>query len=228
MSTGYGSGLLLSRHWFRATARRNLWKFVYNVLKHLEEILREDVERFDTVNVAIEATLSKDIGGIGGIIFGKAEFEEMIERHVARLGPSCKVLSVPISSKIQALIVLNRPAYTQPKPTARFCRSELTRAGEFINNDNQRYTCPSCLGGRPTKAASLSCELCAHPYRATVGKPGDGDLSLTPMLTGWSPHRRRHDRAWNLPEEAQIAIRYPRVCFARSSQPRTVGRRLKQ
>jgi len=107
-------------------------------------------------------TLSKAIGGIGGFVVGKAHFEASIRTHIEQQTEQ-ESISVPTSTMVQTLWVLQQPARTANNlrrlaEIASFCRSELRRRGVFLYGVDGTPVLP-IWAGRPSVAAKLSYAL---------------------------------------------------------------------
>lgn len=104
-------------------------------------------------------TLSKAIGGVGGIIAVNAPFEKRIREHIDNLDERENV-SLPSSTMAQTLWVLTQPlqigrSLHRLAAVSRFCREELERFGIFVYGDISTPVLP-IYAGRP----SLSSKLC--------------------------------------------------------------------
>ncbi|GKT54593.1 FUM8p protein [Colletotrichum tofieldiae] len=107
-------------------------------------------------------TLSKAVGGIGGIIAGKRCFEEGICKYIGNLD-ECENISLPSSTMVQTLWVLGQPCRISRNlerlaNIARFCREELDRFGIFVYGDVGTPVLP-VYTGRPSLSAKLSYAL---------------------------------------------------------------------
>jgi 7-keto-8-aminopelargonate synthetase-like enzyme len=105
------------------------------------------------------ATLSKAIGGIGGMIAGKAKFETAIRIHVTELRQDGGE-TLGSSTMVQTMWVLGQPTLVTRRlrrlaDMSRFCRSELARFGIHVWGDEGTPMMP-VYTGRPSYAARLS------------------------------------------------------------------------
>lgn len=105
------------------------------------------------------ATLSKAIGGIGGMIAGKAKLEPTIRSHMTQLRQD-RGETLGSSTMVQTMWVLGQPTLVarrlhRLKDMSRFCRSELARFGIHVWGDEGTPMMP-VYTGRPTYAARLS------------------------------------------------------------------------
>ncbi|KAK1466172.1 aminotransferase class I and II [Colletotrichum tamarilloi] len=120
-------------------------------------------------------TLSKAVGGIGGIIVGKAVFQDIIREHIDGLDDQDNV-SLPSSTMVQTLWVLGQPhrirrSLQRLVEIARFCREELERFGIFVYGDVGTPILP-IYTGRPSLSAKLSYALrCAGLLATPVCTP---------------------------------------------------------
>ncbi|EXF74801.1 aminotransferase class I and II [Colletotrichum fioriniae PJ7] len=120
-------------------------------------------------------TLSKAIGGIGGIIVGKAVFQDIIRERIEGLNEQDNV-SLPSSTMVQTLWVLGQPlrigrSLQRLAEIARFCREELERFGIFVYGDVGTPVLP-VYTGRPSLSAKLSYALrCAGLLATPVCTP---------------------------------------------------------
>ncbi|UQC81793.1 aminotransferase class I and II [Colletotrichum lupini] len=120
-------------------------------------------------------TLSKAVGGIGGIIVGKAVFQDIIREHIDGLDDQDNV-SLPSSTMVQTLWVLGQPhrirrSLQRLAEIARFCREELERFGIFVYGDVGTPILP-IYTGRPSLSAKLSYALrCAGLLATPVCTP---------------------------------------------------------
>ncbi|KAF9877147.1 aminotransferase class I and II [Colletotrichum karsti] len=107
-------------------------------------------------------TLSKAVGGIGGIIVGTSQFEQTIRERIENLAEKENV-SLPSSTMVQTLWVLGQPARISRSlqrlaEISRFCREELERFGIFVYGDVGTPVLP-VYTGRPSVSAKLSYAL---------------------------------------------------------------------
>lgn len=105
------------------------------------------------------ATLSKAIGGIGGLIAGKAKFEAAIRTHMTQLRQQGGE-TLGSSTMVQTMWVLGQPTLVTRRlrrlaDMSRFCRSELARFGIHVWGDEGMPMMP-IYTGRPSYAARLS------------------------------------------------------------------------
>ncbi|KAH8912441.1 PLP-dependent transferase [Coniochaeta sp. PMI_546] len=105
------------------------------------------------------ATLSKAIGGIGGMIAGKAKFEAAIRTHITQLRQEGGE-TLGSSTMVQTMWVLGQPTLVTRRlrrlaDMSRFCRSELARFGIHVWGDEGTPMMP-VYTGRPSYAARLS------------------------------------------------------------------------
>lgn len=120
-------------------------------------------------------TLSKAIGGIGGIIVGKAVFQDIIRERIEGLNEQDNV-SLPSSTMVQTLWVLGQPlrigrSLQRLAEIARFCREELERFDIFVYGDVGTPVLP-VYTGRPSLSAKLSYALrCAGLLATPVCTP---------------------------------------------------------
>ncbi|KAK1975553.1 aminotransferase class I and II [Colletotrichum cereale] len=120
-------------------------------------------------------TLSKAVGGIGGIIVGKARFEQSIRERFDNLDERESV-SLPSSTMAQTLWVLGQPCRVRRNlkrlaDIARFCRGELDRFGIFVYGDVGTPILP-VYTGRPSLSAKFSYALrCAGLLATPVCTP---------------------------------------------------------
>lgn len=108
------------------------------------------------------ATLSKVVGGLGGLVFGNARFEDAIQARSRRLHERGEE-SVSTSTIIQTLYVLGRPALLRQhlhhlRSITEFCRKELRRFDVHVYGNAMTPILP-VHAGRPTIAAKLSYSL---------------------------------------------------------------------
>jgi serine palmitoyltransferase len=113
---------------------------------------------WDIIDIRI-ATVSKAVGGVGGVICGKSRFREVVKNRKKELE---KLGFEPISSPqmIQNLWVLDQPTRTRRllralASASRFVRSELSRFGIYVYGENDIQILP-IYTGPPTLAAELS------------------------------------------------------------------------
>ncbi|KAI8799736.1 aminotransferase class I and II [Cladochytrium replicatum] len=128
-------------------------------LEHWNDVHPDAPVPLDLIDIRT-ATLSKAIGGIGGIIVYKAEFKAEIEQHIAQLDPNSELLSLPTSTMIQVLTVLSQPSRIKQSlarlsAMARYCRAELAREGVYIYGDSDAPILP-IWAGRASKTSELS------------------------------------------------------------------------
>ncbi|KAK3678346.1 hypothetical protein LTR78_001643 [Recurvomyces mirabilis] len=114
-------------------------------------------------------TLSKAVGGVGGIVCAKQQFAERLASHDEELKAEGESLST--SAMLQALWVLRQPQRLcsnlhRVRAMSMFCRHELQRAGVMVYGEPSMPILP-IHGGRPTKASKLSYELRKHGVAAT-------------------------------------------------------------
>ncbi|GKT41233.1 aminotransferase fum8 [Colletotrichum spaethianum] len=107
-------------------------------------------------------TLSKAVGGIGGVIAGKGVFEETIRKYISNLDEKENV-SLPSSTMVQTLWLLGQPSRIDRNlqrlaEISHFCREELGRFGIFVYGDIGTPVLP-VYAGRPSVAARLSYAL---------------------------------------------------------------------
>ncbi|KXH31616.1 aminotransferase class I and II [Colletotrichum salicis] len=120
-------------------------------------------------------TLSKAIGGIGGIIVGKSVFKDIIRERIDGIDEQDNV-SLPSSTMVQTLWVLGQPRRISRNlqrlaEIARFCREELERFGIFVYGDVGTPVLP-VYTGRPSVSAKLSYALrCAGLLATPVCTP---------------------------------------------------------
>ncbi|KAK1671006.1 aminotransferase class I and II [Colletotrichum godetiae] len=120
-------------------------------------------------------TLSKAVGGIGGIIVGKSVFKDNIRERIDGLDEQDNV-SLPSSTMVQTLWVLGQPRQISRNlqrlaEIARFCREELERFGIFVYGDVGTPVLP-VYTGRPSVSAKLSYALrCAGLLATPVCTP---------------------------------------------------------
>ncbi|KAK4554569.1 hypothetical protein LTR86_008424 [Recurvomyces mirabilis] len=114
-------------------------------------------------------TLSKAVGGVGGLVCAKQQFTERLARHDTELKAHGESLST--SAMLQALWVLRQPQRLRSnlhrvRAMSIFCRSGLKSAGVTVYGETSMPILP-IYGGRPTKASKLSYELRKHGVAAT-------------------------------------------------------------
>ncbi|KAI8273796.1 Aminotransferase FUM8 [Colletotrichum sp. SAR 10_98] len=120
-------------------------------------------------------TLSKAVGGIGGIIVGKGQFQESVRERIENLDEQ-ENASLPSSTMAQTLWVLGQPARISRSlqrlaNISRFCREELERFGIFVYGDIGTPVLP-VYTGRPSVSAKLSYALrCAGLLATPVCTP---------------------------------------------------------
>ncbi|KAF4780015.1 aminotransferase class I and II [Colletotrichum scovillei] len=120
-------------------------------------------------------TLSKAVGGIGGIIVGKAVFQDIIRERIDGLDDQDNI-SLPSSTMVQTLWVLGQPHRISRNlqrlaEISRFCREELERFGIFVYGDVGTPVLP-IYTGRPSLSAKLSYALrCAGLLATPVCTP---------------------------------------------------------
>ncbi|KAF4826626.1 Serine palmitoyltransferase 2 [Colletotrichum tropicale] len=120
-------------------------------------------------------TLSKAVGGIGGIIVGKGQFQESVRERIENLDEQ-ENASLPSSTMAQTLWVLGQPARISSSlqrlaNISRFCREELERFGIFVYGDIGTPVLP-VYAGRPSVSAKLSYALrCAGLLATPVCTP---------------------------------------------------------
>lgn len=108
------------------------------------------------------AILSKAVGGLGGIVFGIARFEDVVRKrfdHLYERGHE----SVSTSTIVQALYVLGQPQCLQRhihrlRDITIFCKEELHRLGVHVYGNASTPMLP-VHAGRPRMACKLSYKL---------------------------------------------------------------------
>lgn len=108
------------------------------------------------------ATLSKVVGGLGGLVFGHARFEEAIRARSRRLHERGEE-PVSTSTIIQTIYVLSRSILLERKlhrlrSITNFCRGELRKFHVHVYGNAVTPILP-IHAGRPTMAAKLSYSL---------------------------------------------------------------------
>ena len=115
-------------------------------------------------------TLSKAVGGIGGFIAGKIQFEPRVRRYIQQLGQAqegestlSQIATLPSANLVQTLWVLNQPLLTQRNlarlhEISHFCRRELRRLGVFVYGSEGTPVLPVWTG-RPCMSARFSFAL---------------------------------------------------------------------
>lgn len=116
-------------------------------------------------------TLSNAIGGVGGFITGKAQFEDIIRDRIENLDDG-EILSPFSSTMVQNLWILGQPSKTSRSlrrlaEISRFCREELERFGIFVYGDADAPVLP-IYTGRPSLSAQLSRELRREGFPAAA------------------------------------------------------------
>ncbi|KAK2006283.1 aminotransferase class I and II [Colletotrichum eremochloae] len=120
-------------------------------------------------------TLSKAIGGIGGIIVGRAHLEEKIRERITNLDEKENV-SLPSSTMVQTIWVLGQPSkitrnLARLDAISRYLREELDYLGIFVYGDAGTPILPVYTGG-PSLSAKLSYALrCAGVLATPVCTP---------------------------------------------------------
>ncbi|TDZ38853.1 Serine palmitoyltransferase 2 [Colletotrichum trifolii] len=132
-------------------------------------------------------TLSKAVGGVGGIIVGKSKFEETIRDGIQNIDEKENV-SLASSTMVQTLWVLGQPSRTSRSlqrlaAISRFCREELERFGVFVYGDAGTPVLP-IYTGRPSLSANLSYALRRAGIPATP--------VCTPAVPFWESRVRIH------------------------------------
>jgi serine palmitoyltransferase len=147
------------------------------------------------------ATLSKAVGGIGGLICGKAQFEEPIRRYIQKMEQQgCESLSS--STMVQTLWVLGQPTLVarhlcRLNDMSRFCRAELARFGVYIYGDAGTPVLP-VFAGSPNIAGKLSYELRRFGLLATP--------VTTPAVPYWESRVRINLSAEHTDDEANMLV----------------------
>ena len=108
------------------------------------------------------AALSKAVGGLGGVVFGAARFEDAVRsrsEHLHKRGHE----SVSTSTLVQALYVLGQPQRLRRqlhhlRHMTIFCKKELQRFGVHVYGDAATPILP-VHAGRPTLSCKLSYKL---------------------------------------------------------------------
>ncbi|KAH8898812.1 aminotransferase class I and II [Thozetella sp. PMI_491] len=126
-------------------------------------------------------TLSKSVGGIGGAIFGKSEFQAAIQTKLSLLREDASYESLSASTMVQLLWVLGQPTLVARNlkhvaDMALFCRAELRRFGLYAYGDARVPTLP-IYTGRPSHAGKLSYVLRS---RGLLASP-----VVTPAVAFW-------------------------------------------
>lgn len=108
------------------------------------------------------ASLSKVVGGLGGVVFGSARFEPSVRRRFEKLHERGEE-SVSTSTIVQTLYVLGRPALLRQhlhhlRSISMFCRQELQRFGVYVHGNAVTPILP-IHAGRASMAAKLSFRL---------------------------------------------------------------------
>ncbi|KAK1978792.1 aminotransferase class I and II [Colletotrichum cereale] len=116
------------------------------------------------------STLSKAVGGIGGLIAGKKIFEKAVRKHINKLDDK-DTISLQSSTMVQALWLLGQPHRIKCNlrrltEITQFCRQELGRFGIFVYG-NAGTPVLLLHTGRPTVAAKLSYALRCRGLLAT-------------------------------------------------------------
>jgi serine palmitoyltransferase len=108
------------------------------------------------------ATLSKAVGGLGGVVFGAARFADAVRsrsEHLHKRGHE----SVSASTLVQSLYVLGQPQRLRRqlhhlRHMTIFCKKELQRFGVHVYGDAATPILP-VHAGRPTLSCKLSYKL---------------------------------------------------------------------
>ncbi|KXH64728.1 aminotransferase class I and II [Colletotrichum nymphaeae SA-01] len=166
-------------------AIEGLYRFV-KIILYLSwvEGLSESPLPWDLIDIRT-GTLSKAVGGIGGIIVGKAVFQDIIRERIDGLDDQDNV-SLPSSTMVQTLWVLGQPHRISRNlqrlaEISRFCREELERFGIFVYGNVGTPVLP-IYTGRPSLSAKLSYALrCAGLLATPV---------CTPAVTFWESRVR--------------------------------------
>ncbi|KAK4897983.1 hypothetical protein LTR27_004367 [Elasticomyces elasticus] len=114
-------------------------------------------------------TLSKAVGGVGGIVCATERFNPTFSARASELRATGESLAT--TTMIQALWILRQPkrlkcSLTRLLAMSQHCRRELERAGLFVYGETTSPILP-IHAGRPTKASKLSYVLRKHGVAAT-------------------------------------------------------------
>ncbi|KAK5680504.1 hypothetical protein LTS10_007434 [Elasticomyces elasticus] len=114
-------------------------------------------------------TLSKAVGGVGGIVCATQRFNPALSARASELRATGESLAT--TTTIQALWILRQPirlecSVTRLRAMSQHCRRELERAGVFVYGETTSPILP-IHAGRPTKASKLSYVLRKHGVAAT-------------------------------------------------------------
>ncbi|KAK1637848.1 aminotransferase class I and II [Colletotrichum phormii] len=156
-------------------------------------------------------TLSKAVGGIGGIIVGKSVFKDIIRERIDGLDEQDNV-SLPSSTMAQTLWVLGQPHRISRNlqrlaEIARFCREELEHFGIFVYGDVGTPVLP-VYTGRPSVSAKLSYALRCDGLLATP--------VCTPAVPFWESRVRINLSADFTDEEVNKLVHAVVICAAGS------------
>lgn len=108
------------------------------------------------------ATLSKAVGGVGGIVCGSARFEKAVRKRFEQLNQRGEE-SLSSSTMVQTLYALSQPSRARGnlqrlRQMISFCRQELRRFGIYVYG-NATTPVLSVYAGRPSRVARLSYTL---------------------------------------------------------------------
>ncbi|KAK4930897.1 hypothetical protein LTR49_002663 [Elasticomyces elasticus] len=114
-------------------------------------------------------TLSKAVGGVGGIVCATERFNLTLSARANELRATGESLAT--TTMIQALLILRQPkrlecSLTRLRAMSQHCRRELERADVFVYGETTSPILP-IHAGRPTKASKLSYVLRKHGVAAT-------------------------------------------------------------
>ncbi|KAK0267284.1 hypothetical protein LTR35_016457 [Friedmanniomyces endolithicus] len=114
-------------------------------------------------------TLSKAVGGIGGLVCATKRFYPALHSRATALRLTGESLATP--NMLQALWVLRQPerlarSLARLRAITEYCHERLERAGVFVYGERTSPVLP-IHAGRPTKASELSHVLRKHGVAAT-------------------------------------------------------------
>ncbi|KAK1824648.1 hypothetical protein LTR12_000973 [Friedmanniomyces endolithicus] len=114
-------------------------------------------------------TLSKAVGGVGGLVCAAERFYRALHSRATALRSTGESLATP--NMLQALWVLRQPerlarSLARLRAITEYCHERLERAGVFVYGERTSPVLP-IHAGRPTKASELSHVLRKHGVAAT-------------------------------------------------------------
>ncbi|KAK4966886.1 hypothetical protein LTR42_011200 [Elasticomyces elasticus] len=114
-------------------------------------------------------TLSKAVGGVGGIVCATERFNPALSARASELRATGECLAT--TTIIQALWILRQPrrlesSLARLRAMSQHCHQQLERAGVFVYGETTSPILP-IHAGRPTKASKLSYVLRKHGVAAT-------------------------------------------------------------